>query len=122
MIDHKPLSTEWKSLQQKKTRKNKLDVGKLYVRYKPRKHGRHTMMVYIGNEIMERMGWQTGTRMDILRHESRHTQFIIMPDLQGTVISRGDKAHAGLVKLVRIKAIRLMMTNLFRFTSWNTET
>lgn len=104
MIDHRLFGEEWKSIQKKPTRKNKLDVDKLYVRYKALKKGNHSMQVYVGNTVLQRMGWKIGEKLDILRHDSLHTQFIIVPDIRGKQLSQSKQAHAGFIRMTTKKS------------------
>lgn len=103
MLDQQLTLTEWRSVKEKKRRKNALDPGKLYVRYKPRKNGKHTMLVYIGNDILKRMGWHAGDMLEILRHDTRFTQYVILPDVNGLHLSQSAMAHAGLLQVVTTK-------------------
>lgn len=69
--------TEWRPVGRKKRRNGGIDPERVYIRCRKNKRGRIIMMVSIGLGIMNRFGWIQDTRVELLRHPHKPSNFMV---------------------------------------------
>lgn len=87
--------SDWQPLTKKKKKRDVLDENKVYFRARRAKSGTLAICISIGKQIIARLGWQHGQRIEVMRAKNNPMQYLVFAEPSGNKLSMPDQASVG---------------------------